>query len=141
MPYLDCVVSLMGFSMLESEYSQYLHSVSAQDNVITATFLMIGIFEIISKIITGKLLERTKEAPLIFAFVGNVCMLLAYTSLGTLPYWPLAQEQKQWIIMATSPFIACGDIFIYLSTFSRICQLQLSLSIQMDTSAIKSGGE
>ena len=139
LPYLDCLVCLMGYTMLDSEYTQYLHSVSAKENVITATFFMMGIFNMVGKITSGIFLDRKEEAPLIFSFVGNVFMLLAYISLGLLPYWPLAHEQKQWIILATSPFVACGMTFIMISSYSRICHLKLSLSIPMDTSAIRSG--
>ena len=138
-PYLDCLVCSMGISMLESEYSQYLHSVSAKEFVIRTTFGLIGIFNFVGKVISGNFLDRAIEAPLIFSFVGNFCMLLAYASLGTLPYWPLCYEQKQWIMMATSPLLSCGFVFIYISTFSRIYHLKLSLSVSMDTSSIKSG--
>ena len=138
-PYLDCLVCSMGISMLESEYSQYFHSVSAKEFVIRTTFGLIGIFNFVGKVISGNFLDRAIEAPLIFSFVGNFCMLLAYASLGTLPYWALSHEQKQWIMMATSPLLSCGFVFIYISTFSRIYHLKLSLSIPMDTSSIKSG--
>ena len=138
-PYLDCLVCSMGISMLESEYSQYFHSVSAKEFIIRTTFGLIGIFNFVGKVISGNFLDRAKEAPLIFSFVGNICMLLAYASLGTLPYWPLSHEQKQWIMMATSPLLSCGFVFIYISTFSRIYHLKLSLSVSMDTSSIKSG--
>ena len=139
LPYLDCLVCSMGISMIESEYSQYFHSVSAEEYVIRATFLMIGIFNVVGKMISGNFLDRTKEAPLIFSLVGNVCMLLAYASLGTFSYWPLPHEQKQWIMMATSPPLSCGFVFIFTSTFSRIYHLKLSLSAAMDTTSMKSG--
>ena len=138
-PYLDCMVCAMGFGMLESEYSQYLHSVNAKEYVIRTTFVLIGIFNLVGKIISGYFLDQAKEAKLILSFVGNVCMLLAYASLGTLPYWPLSHEQKQWIMMATGPVLSCGYVFIYISTFSRIYHLKLSRSIGIDNSSIKSG--
>ena len=125
--------------MLESEYSQYLHSVNAKEYVIRTTFVLIGIFNLVGKIISGYFLDQAKTAKLLLSFVGNVCMLLAYASLGTLPYWPFSHEQKQWIMMATSPILSCGYVFRYISTFSRIYHLKLLLSIEIDNSSIKSG--
>ena len=129
----------MGISLLESEYSQYLHSVSAKESVIRTTFGLIGIFNFVGKVISGNFLDRAKEAPLVFSFIGNICMLLAYASLGTLPYWPLSHEQRQWIMMATSPLLSCGFVFIYTSTFSRMYNIVESLGNAVDTTALISG--
>ena len=125
--------------MLESTYSQFLNTISAQQFVIRTTFALIGIFNFVGKLFTGKFLDRTKEAPVIFSLIGNFFMLLPYVSLGTLPYWPISQVSQQWVVMATSPLLSCGFVFIFISTFSRMYHKELSLVNEVDTSALISG--
>ena len=44
----------MGFSMLESTYAEYLDIIHGRPMVIRTTFVLMGIFNIVGKLITGR---------------------------------------------------------------------------------------
>lgn len=138
-PYIDCLVCSMGIAMLGSTYSQYFDSINAEQFVVRTTFILIGVFNFVGKFISGSFLDQTKEAPVIFSLVGNSLMLIPYITLGTLPYWPISQYSQQWVIFTTSPFLSCGFVFIYTSTFSRMYNIVKSLGNALDTTALISG--
>ena len=129
----------MGFTMLESTYAQYFGIVKAKPFVIRTTFVLMGIFNIVGKLITGNLLDKNKKAPMIFSFVGNLLMLLSFLSLATLPSWQISQDAQQWIILATSPPLTLGFVLIFISSLSRFHQKELSYTYEIDTSTLASG--
>ena len=138
-PYTDNLVCTMGFTMLESTYAQYLGLVHANPLVMRTTFVLIGIFNIVGKVITGNMLDNNKKAPVIFSFVGNLLMLLSFISLATLPYWDIPEVAQQWITMATSPPLTMGFVLIYISSLSRLHHMELSHTHEVETSALLSG--
>ena len=129
----------MGITMLESTYTQYLNKINAEQFVIRTTFVLIGIFNFLGKLFSGKFLDQTKWAPVIFSLVGNVFMLLPYLSLGTLSYWSIPDVYQKWIVLATSPLLSCGFVFIFISTFSRMYHMKLLQTNAIDTSTLISG--
>ena len=129
----------MGFTMLESSYSQYFNSISAKQLVIRTTFVLIGIFNFVGRLFSGHFLDQTKLTPIIFSLVGTIFMILPYITLGTMPYWPISQLSQQWAILATSPFLSCGYVVISISTLSRMHHMELSHVDEVDTSALISG--
>lgn len=138
-PYTDNLVCAMGLTMLESTYAQYFGLVHGKNSVIRSTFVLLGIFNVVGKIITGNMLDKYKKAPIIFSLVGNIFMFLPFISLATLSYWNIPEVAQQWVILANSPFLSCGFVFIYLSVVSRMHQMELSHIHEVDSSPLISG--
>ena len=69
-------------TMLESTYAQYLGQVHASGTVVRSTFILMGAFNIVSKLVTGKFMDQRESAPITFSLVGNAFMLLPFMSLG-----------------------------------------------------------
>ena len=72
----------MGMTMLESTYAQYLGQVHASSTVVRSTFILMGTFNIVSKLVTGNYMDKRESAPITFSLVGNSLMLLPFMSLG-----------------------------------------------------------
>ena len=53
--------------------------------------------------------------------------------------WPISEVAKQWVIVATSPFLSFGYVFVFLSAISRMHQMELSDMDGVDTTALMSG--
>ena len=129
----------MGLTMLESTYAQYFGLVHTKPFIIRTTFVLLGVFNVIGKLITGHMLDKHQKAPVIFSVVGNLFMFLPFIHLATLPYWNISEVAKQWSILVNSPFLSCGFVFIYISAVSRMHQMELSHINEVDTSALISG--
>ena len=59
--------------------------------------------------------------------------------LVLIPHWPISQVSKQWVMVATSPFLSFGFVFVFLSAISRMHQMELSHMDGVDTTALISG--
>ena len=59
--------------------------------------------------------------------------------LVLIQHWPISEVAKQWVIMATSPFLSFGFVFVFLSAISRMHQMELSDMDGFDTTALISG--
>ena len=129
----------MGINMLESTYAQYFGNVNAKPDVIRTAFILMGIFNVVGKLITGNEMENDKKTPVICSCVGNLLMLLAFLTLTTLPCWHISQDAQQWIILATSPPLTLGFVLINISSLSRFHQTELSYIYEVETSTISSG--
>ena len=81
-PYLDNLTCSMGMAMLDSTYAQYLGQVHASSAVVRSTFILMGTFNIVSKLVTGNFMDKRESAPITFSLVGNAFMLLPFMSLG-----------------------------------------------------------
>ena len=68
--------------MLESTYAQYLGQVHASSAVVRSTFILMGSFNIVGKLVTGNFMDKRESAPITFSLVGNAFMLLPFMSLG-----------------------------------------------------------
>ena len=68
--------------MLESTYAQYLGQVHASSAVVRSTFILMGTFNIVGKLVTGNFMDKRESAPITFSLVGNAFMLLPFMSLG-----------------------------------------------------------
>ena len=53
--------------------------------------------------------------------------------------WPISEVAKQWVMVATSPFLSFGFVFVFLSAISRMHQMELSDMDGVDTTALMSG--
>ena len=124
--YADNLVCCMGLSMLESTYAHYLEMIHGQPIVIRSTYVLMGLFNILGKLITGFILDRSDRAPMICSLVGNIMMILPYIVMGALPQWHFKEYYQQWFIMASSPFLSCGFVFVFISTLSRMYQMKVS---------------
>ena len=137
--YVDNLVCCMGYSMLESTYAHYLDIIHGQPIFIRTTFVLMGSFNILGKLITWFILDRSNKAPVICSLVGNVMMILPYVVVGTLPQWSIGENYEQWFIMASSPFLTCGFVFVFISTMSRTYQMKLANISGKEMSALISG--
>ena len=118
--YADNLVCCMGFSMLESTYAPYLETIHGQPIIVRTTFVLMGIFNIVGKLITGCTLDRSDRAPLICSLVGNGMMILPYFVVAIMPQLPIKEYYQQWLIMASSPMLYCGWVFVFIPTLSRM---------------------
>ena len=139
MPYTDNLVCTMGFTMLESTYAQYFGNVNAEPVVIRTAFVLMGVFNVVGKLITGNKMDNHKKNPVICSCVGNLLMLLAYITLASLPCLHISQNAQQWVLLATSPPLTLGFVLIFISSLARFHQTELSYSYGLETSAISSG--
>ena len=118
--YVDNLVCCMGWSMLESTYAHYLDTIHAQPTIVRTTFVLMGIFNIVGKLITGCTLDRSDRAPFICSLVGNGMMILPYLVVAIMPQLPIKEYYQHWLIMASSPMLSCGWIFVFIPTLSRM---------------------
>ena len=100
-----------------------------------------GIFNILAKFVTGFVLDLSRKSPIICSLVGNTLMFLPYLSLATISYLRMEDYIKQWVVLAGSPILSSGFVFIWTSTFLRMCQIKLKDVNDQDTSAFISGKE
>ena len=56
-----------------------------------------------------------------------------------IPQWPISEVAKQWVMVATSPFLSFGFVFVFLSAISRMHQMELTHMDGVDTTALISG--
>ena len=110
----------MGFSMLESTYAHYFETIHGQPIIVRTTFVLMGIFNIVGKLITGCTLDRSDRAPLICSLVGNGMMILPYLVVAIMPQLPIKEFYHQWLIMASSPMLYSGWVFVYMATLLRM---------------------
>ena len=118
--YVDNLVCCMGWSMLESTYAHYLDTIHAQPTIVRTTFVLMGISNIVGKLITGCTLDKSDRAPLICSLVGNGMMILPYFVVAIMPQLPIKEYYQQWLIMASSPMLYCGWVFVYMATLLRM---------------------
>ena len=59
--------------------------------------------------------------------------------LVLIQHWPISEVAKQWVMVATSPFLTFGYVFVFLSAISRMHQMELSDMDGFDTTALISG--
>ena len=137
--YVDNLVCCMGYSMLESTYAHYLDIIHGQPIFIRTTFVLMGSFNILGKLITGFILDRSDKAPVISSLVGNILMIVPYIVVGTLPHWQIKEYSQQWFIMASSPMLTCGFVFVFISTLSRMYQMKISTISDKEMSTSISG--
>ena len=121
--YVDTLVCSMGFSMLESTYAHYLDTIHGEPIIVRTTFVLMGIFNILGKLITGCTLDRSDRAPLICSLVGNGMMILPYSVVAIMPQLRIKEYYQQWLIVATSPMLHCGFVFVYIATLPRMYQI------------------
>ena len=118
--YVDNLVCCMGCSMLESTYAHYMDTIHGQPIIVRTTFVLMGIFNIVGKFITGCTLDRSDRAPLICSLVGNGMMILPYLVVVIMPQLPIKEFYHQWLIMASSPMLYSGWVFVYMATLLRM---------------------
>ena len=138
-PYFDNVVCCMGFSMVESTYAHYLDIIHAPPFIARTTFILMGIFNIVGKLIMGNILDLSDKAPVIFCLIGNVLMIVPYMALGIMPYQQTEENYQQWVIMASSPMLTSGFVLVFISTFFRMYHVKLTGLQGEDTSTLISG--
>ena len=129
----------MGFSILDSTYAAYFSSIHAKSYIVRTAFVFLGIFNILGKLLSGLVLDRSEEAPVICSLVGNALMLLPYLSLATLPYWLIENYNRQWVVLGGSPTLSCGFVFIFLSTLLRMNHMKFEHVQGQDTATLVSG--
>ena len=125
--------------MLEATYAHYLNTIHSQSFVTRTTFVLMGIFNIVGKVITGSILDKSNEAPVICSLVGNALMMLPYLTLGTMRNWNIEGYHQQWVIMGGSPLLTCGFVTVFISTFLRMYHIKLVNINKEDTSTLISG--
>ena len=140
-PYADNIVCCLGFTLLASVYAPYFDSIHSKPYVVRITYMLMGIFNILAKFVTGFILDLSRKSPIICSLVGNTLMFVPYLSLATISYLRLEDYNKQWVVLAGSPMLSCGFVFIWTSTFLRMCQIKLKDVNDQDTSAFISGKE
>ena len=118
--YVDNLVCCMGCSMLESTYAHYMDTIHGQPIIVRHTFVLMGISNIVGKLITGYTLDKSDRAPLICSLVGNGMMILPYLVVAIMPQLPIKEDYQQWLIMASSPVLYCGWVFVFIPTLSRM---------------------
>ena len=106
--------------MLETTYAHYFATIHAHADVTSTTFFMMGIFNIIGKLVLGNFLDKSNEAPVIASLVGNALMILPYLTLATIAYWHIEEYYKQWVIMGGSPLLSVGFNNVFIATFIRM---------------------
>ena len=127
--------------MLEATYAHYLSTIHAHTFVIRTTFILMGLFNIVGKLITGNILDHSIKAPVIFSLVGNVLMIVPYFTLATMPIWHIEGHYQQWVIMGGSPMLTCGFVFVFLSAFFRMYHINFDSLSAKETSTLISGDE
>ena len=131
----------MGFSMVESTYAHYLEVIHAEPFVARITFILMGVFNIVGKLIIGSILDYTDKAPVIFCVVGNALMIIPYVALTIMPYGmhEVNRSYRQWVVMACSPIITMGFVLVLICTFFRMYHMKLFGVLEEDTSTLISG--
>ena len=59
--------------------------------------------------------------------------------LVLIQHWPISEVAKQWVMVATSPLLSFGFVFVFLSAISRMHRMELTHIDGVDTTALISG--
>ena len=130
-PLMGTFVAYFGFSMVEAMVVFHLKTMDATTNVITLGFFISGGCCMLGTIVAGHVNDMIAY-PTATSIIGNTIMLIAFTTIGPLPFIPL--EANVSIVVISLAVIGLGKGLVCISAFKRAHEAAIRNGFPDDTS-------
>ena len=130
LPMVDCFAASFSLNMVEAMLGLHLKSIGATIDIISAAFFISGGGYMLSTFASGFTTD-TSTYPKILSILGNIGLVIAFTSIGPLPFIP--RENGIPIILISFAIIGFCTGLVCVSSFTRAQRSAIVNGFPQDT--------
>ena len=130
LPMVDCFAAAFSLNMVEAMLGLHLKSIGATMDIISAAFFISGGGYMLSTFASGFTTD-TSTYPKILSILGNIGLVIAFTSIGPLPFIP--RENGIPIILISFAIIGFCTGLVCVSSFTRAQRSAIVNGFPQDT--------